>query len=98
MGSLRPGVSEEAVTIRGRNHKGYTHRPLSSSCLGLPYRILHIDYKKERIRGLWVWLRFSVWGLRVWSLGLGFQGFGFGGLGGEDIGDIEVAEHTSTVP
>ena len=32
----------------------YTHRPLSSSFLGLPYRILNIDHKKELLRGLWV--------------------------------------------
>ena len=31
-----------------------THRPLSSSFLGLPYRILNISHKKELIRGLWV--------------------------------------------
>ena len=33
---------------------GYTHRPLSSSFLGLPYRILNINRKKELLRGLWV--------------------------------------------
>ena len=31
-----------------------THRPLSSSFLGLPYRILNINHKKELLRGLWV--------------------------------------------
>ena len=31
-----------------------THRPLSSSFLGLPYRILKISHKKELLRGLWV--------------------------------------------
>ena len=30
-----------------------THRPLSSSFLGLPYRILNISHKKELLRGLW---------------------------------------------
>ena len=49
------------------------HRPLSSSFLGLPYRILNIIHKKELLRGLWV--RFS--GLcpefRVFG-GLGFSG------------------------
>ena len=30
-----------------------THRPLSSSFLGLPYRILDISHKKELLRGLW---------------------------------------------
>ena len=31
-----------------------THRPLSSSFLGLPYTILNIDHKKELLRGFWV--------------------------------------------
>ena len=31
-----------------------THTPLSSSVLGLPYRILNISHKKELLRGLWV--------------------------------------------
>ena len=31
-----------------------THRPLSSSFLGLPYRILNISHKKELLRGLCV--------------------------------------------
>ena len=30
-----------------------THRPLSSSFLGSPYRILNINHKKELLRGLW---------------------------------------------
>ena len=33
---------------------GLTHRPLSSSFLGLPYRILSINHEKELLRGLWV--------------------------------------------
>ena len=33
---------------------GFTHRPLSSSFLGLPYRILDMNHKKELLRGLWV--------------------------------------------
>ena len=33
---------------------GLSHRPLSSSFLGLPYRILNINHKKELLRGLWV--------------------------------------------
>ena len=33
---------------------GFTHRPLSSSFLGLPYRILNMNHKKELLRGLWV--------------------------------------------
>ena len=31
-----------------------THRPLSSSFLGVLYRILNINHKKELLRGLWV--------------------------------------------
>ena len=31
-----------------------THGPLSSSFLGLPYRILNINHKEELLRGLWV--------------------------------------------
>ena len=30
------------------------HRPLSSSFLGLPYRILNMNHKKELLRGPWV--------------------------------------------
>ena len=40
---------------------GITHRPLRSSCLGLPYRILNVNHKKELLRGLWV-------GFRIWSV------------------------------
>ena len=32
----------------------FTHRPLSSSFLGLPYRILNINHKKELLSCLWV--------------------------------------------
>ena len=48
---------------------GPTHTPLSSSFLGLPYRILNTNHKKELLRGLWVglWLRVS-----------GFVGLGLG--------------------
>ena len=31
-----------------------THRPLSSSFLRLPHRILHVNHKEELLRGLWV--------------------------------------------
>ena len=31
-----------------------THRLLGSSFLGLPYRILNIEHKKELLRTLWV--------------------------------------------
>ena len=38
-----------------------THRLISSSFLGLPYRILNMNHKKELLRSLWV----STWNLRV---------------------------------
>ena len=31
-----------------------THRPVSSSFLGLPCRILNIYHKKQLLKGLWV--------------------------------------------
>ena len=31
-----------------------THRLLSSSFLGLPYRILNVNHEKELLRSLWV--------------------------------------------
>ena len=42
-----------------------THRPLSSSFLGLPYRILNIIHKKEPLRGLWVGFSSSGLGFRL---------------------------------
>ena len=33
---------------------GFTHKLLSSSFLGIPYRILSMHHKKELLRGLWV--------------------------------------------
>ena len=38
----------------GENGVGFTHRLLSSSFLGLPYRILNTNHKKELLRSLWV--------------------------------------------
>ena len=52
-----------------------TDRPLSSSFLGLPYRILNINHKKELLRGLWVGFmgqRAAVW------FGEGLMGLGVG--------------------
>ena len=37
--------------------RAFTHRLLSSSFLGLPYRILNTTHKKELLRSLWVKLR-----------------------------------------
>ena len=39
---------------KSRNPTTLSHRPLSSSFLGLPYRILDMNHKKELLRGLWV--------------------------------------------
>ena len=44
-------VSECRRSVSGKIW--FTHRPLSSSFLGLPYRILNINHKKELLRGLW---------------------------------------------
>ena len=38
-------------------NRDITHRPLSSSILGLPLRILNINHKQELLRGLWVTFR-----------------------------------------
>ena len=43
--------------MRDLGSNGFTHRPLSSSFLGLPYRIVNIHHKKELHRGLWVELK-----------------------------------------
>ena len=47
--SKNPERKSSVVTIQAA-----THRPLSSSFLGLPYRILNMIHKKELLRGLWV--------------------------------------------
>ena len=39
------------------------HRPLSSSFLRLPYRVLNINHKKELLRGLWVVYLDPLWSL-----------------------------------
>ena len=60
-----------ATDFRGRESNsglGFTHRPLSSSLLlGLPYRILNINHKKEPLRGRWVEIGYG--------LGFLFSGF-----------------------
>ena len=38
----------------GASGSGLTHRLLSSSFLGLPYRILNLNHRKELLGGLWV--------------------------------------------
>ena len=48
------GLRFRASGFRDSSKDGLTHRPLSNSFLGLPYRILNINHKKERLRGLWV--------------------------------------------
>ena len=51
--STREKVVEQVDGGEGENRMA-THRPLSSSCLGLPYRIPNISHKKELLRGLWL--------------------------------------------
>ena len=46
-----------------------TQRPLSSSFLGLPYRVLYIYHKKELLRGLWVRLVQTGFSLAFIALG-----------------------------
>ena len=50
LGDVEQSVLQEATPY---HHKYSTHRPLSSSFLGLPYRILNINHKQELLRGLW---------------------------------------------
>ena len=40
---------------------GFTQRPQSSSFLGLPYRILYMNPKKELLWGLWVRHNYTGW-------------------------------------
>ena len=51
--SLRPEALNHDITTTGC---GTTHRPLSSSFLGLPYRVPNINHKKELLRGLGLWV------------------------------------------
>ena len=66
---LRPSVSFSSL-LRP------THRPLSSSFLGLLYRILNINHKKELLRGLWVHSKDSDSGVRYTVPLLDFTAFG----------------------
>ena len=59
---LRSGLIRVYVGCKDRRPFGHpctrfssaTHRALRSSFLGLPYRILYTNHKKELLRGLWV--------------------------------------------
>ena len=53
---------------------GSTHRLLSSSFLGLPYRILNMKQKQELLRSLWVYIGFRGLGSR--DSGLRLEGLG----------------------
>ena len=44
------------VVVSGVISSVTTHRLLSSSFLGLPYKILNMNHKKELLRSLWVYL------------------------------------------
>ena len=47
-------MSARLRVVRGIWYDSSAHRPLSSSLLGLPCRILNINHKKELLRGLTV--------------------------------------------
>ena len=53
---LYQSISKAAVVLKtglwGYDFRNI-HRLLSSSCLGLPYRILNMNHKKELLRSLW---------------------------------------------
>ena len=52
---VRRRKASQALTKQALNkYFLFTHRPLSSSFLGSPHRILSINHKKELLRGLWV--------------------------------------------
>ena len=51
-------VSRGSISFRGVHGSAHTHRLLSSSFLGLPYRILNMNPKKELLRSLWVEVSF----------------------------------------
>ena len=57
--------------VEGFQGLGFTQRPLSSSFLGLPYRILNINHNKQLLRGLWVGFRVQA------SMGAEHTGAGF---------------------
>ena len=55
--TTKPGreATPETLTNARKVHTAVsTHRLLSSSLLGLPYRILNINHKEELLRSLWV--------------------------------------------
>ena len=52
-----------------------THSPLSSSFLGLAYRIHSINHKKELLRGLWVGF---FWEVLLGAFTGAFRGFALG--------------------
>ena len=59
--SKGPALAYKAIVTAARMHShacpqavNCTHRPLSSSFLGLPYTVLNINHEKELLRGLWV--------------------------------------------
>ena len=77
---------EPRVQSLGLVYLGCTHRPLSSSCLGLPYRVRNINHKKELLRGLWIWLRVQSSGY----FGVGFEGTKVQGSGRRSVGSEAV--------
>ena len=72
----------------GKRFIGLTHRPLGSSFLGLPFRIVNINHKKELLRGLWVGQKLGVgsvlWLGAVgvsWDVGMPYSRWLIKGLG-----------------
>ena len=49
---------------------GFTHKPHSSSFLGLSYRILNMSPNKELLWGLWVGVRIESFRVRVSGRGM----------------------------
>ena len=50
----RGAESASWLIARASLNLAFTHRPQSSSFLGLPYRILNMNPQKELLWGLWV--------------------------------------------
>ena len=61
---------DPALLVLLAHSAGHTHRPLSSSFWGLPYRILNINHRKELLRGLWASTVWVFCGLKLRALGV----------------------------
>ena len=52
-------LGSNSLAVKGLRDRRGTLRLLSSSFLGVPYRILNMNHKKELLRSLWVRFRFG---------------------------------------